>query len=87
MYDYLGVQNPLDDYSLGHLLHDTTSREWHFVGNDLNYAFIIEGDTILEHQGNGALDVYDSKMNDVQGYKIDARQFNAAMQRVNRFYK
>ena len=87
MHDYLGVRNPLDDYSLGHLLHDTTSRDWHFVGNDLNYAFIVGGDTILEHQGNGAMDVYDPKMNDVQGYNIDVKKFNAAMQRVNRFYK
>ena len=87
MHDYFGVQNPLSDYSLGSMLHDTASRDWHFVGNDLNYAFIVGGDTILEHQGNGALDVYDSKMNDVQGYNIDAKKFNAAMQRVNRFYK
>jgi hypothetical protein len=87
MHDYFGVQNPLSDYSLGSMLHDTVSRDWHFVGNDLNYAFIVGGDTILEHQGNGALDVYDSKMNDVQGYNIDAKKFNAAMQRVNRFYK
>ena len=87
MHDYFGVQNPLTDYSLGSMLHDTTSRDWHFVGNDLNYAFIVGGDTILEHQGNGAMDVYDSKMNDVQGYNIDVKKFNAAMQRVNRFYK
>ena len=61
MHDYLGVTNPIDDYSNGRLLSDTTPRLWHYAGNELRYAFIVEGDTIKE--------------------------FDAAIKRLNRFYK
>lgn len=41
-------------------------RLWHVVGSNLNYAFIINNDTILEKTADGALDVYDAHMNPVK---------------------
>ena len=55
MQTFLGVKNPIDDYSAGHLLTDTVSRDWHVVGSELNYGFIVEGDTILEKTPSGGL--------------------------------
>lgn len=49
MNKVLGVTNPPSDYSMGHLLTDTCSRNWHIVGDNLNYAFIEENHTILEN--------------------------------------
>lgn len=87
MREALGVSNPPSDYSAGHLLSDSCSRSWHVVGSELNYAFIIGGDTILEKTAQGSLDVYDASMNVVSDYAVSPREFNAAIQKLNRFMK
>ena len=87
MQTYLGVKRPIDDYSAGHLLTDTVSRDWHVVGSELNYGFIVEGDTILEKTPSGGLEVTDAALNPVDGYRVDAAAFRSAMTRLNRFMK
>lgn len=84
---YLGVHNPPSDYSMGTLLGDTTSRAWQVVGSNLNYAFILPGDTILEKNAEGGLDVYDAGMKPLPSYRLDPKAFNAAVDRLNRFYR
>ena len=87
MHDWLGVTNPIEDYSIGHLLTDKRPRRWQMVGSDIEYAFIIGGDTIVNKEGDGAMDVTDSRLNPVTNYRINPREFNAAIQQVNRFFK
>ena len=87
MHDYLGVQNPTDDYSAGYLLTDPRPRLWHFVGDDLLNAFIVEGDTILLKQGGGWMEVTDAHLNPVSDYRVNGRQMNDAFLKLNRFYK
>ena len=87
MHDYLGVTNPIEDYSNGHLLSDTAPRLWHYVGNELRYAFIVEGDTILTKEGAGYIEVTDERLNPVPDYHINAKAFDGAIKRLNRFYK
>ncbi len=87
MHDYLGVTNPLEQYCAGRLLSDTTPRLWHFVGNELRYAFIVEGDTILTKEGAGYIDVTDANLNPVENYKIKPKEFDAAIKSLNRFLK
>jgi membrane-anchored protein YejM (alkaline phosphatase superfamily) len=87
MHDYLGVQNPISDYSAGHLLSDPQPRLWHFVGNELRYAFIVEGDTILTKEGAGYVEVTDAHLNPVDNYRIKPRQFDEAIRQLNRFFK
>ena len=57
------------------------------VGSELNYAFIVEGDTILEKSAEGGLLVYDKKMNLVPDYNINVKAFNTAIERLNKFMK
>ena len=83
----LGVQNPPSDYSFGHYLWDRQPRTWEVTGGDLQYAFIIQGDTILNHEGDGSLNVTDSRLNPVPDYHINVLQFKKAMMHLNRFYK
>lgn len=83
----MGVTNPTSDYSMGYPLTDTQPRSWHIVGSDLNYGFIIEGDSILEKTAEGSLNVYDNHMNLVSGYQINAKAFNKAVLNLNRFLK
>lgn len=87
MKDYLGVKNNPSDYSMGHIMTDKTPRLWQVVGSNLNYAFIIQGDTILEKTAEGGLDVYDAKMNPVKNYRMPAKQFDHAIKQLNRFFK
>lgn len=87
MHNYLGVTNPVGDYSNGHLLGDTVPRQWHYAGNELRYAFIVEGDTILTKEGAGYIEVTDSSLNPVPDYQIKPREFDDAIRRLNRFLK
>lgn len=84
---YLGVRNDPSDYSMGRMLDDPSPRRWQVVGSNLNYAFILPGDTILEKTAEGSLDVYDARMKPVPTYRLDPKAFNAAMERLNHFYK
>lgn len=83
----LGVQNPTSDYSMGYSLTDTQPRDCHIVGSDLNYGFIIEGDTILEKTAEGCLNVYDNHMNLIPDYQLNAKDFGLAVKKLNRFLK
>ncbi len=83
----LGVQNPPEDLSMGRMLQDSTSRDWHVVGNDLFYAFILNDGTIIEKRGAGNVVVFDKHMNQLDDYPLNAKQLNDAIIRLNRFYK
>lgn len=87
MSEMLGVTNPPSDYSMGHLLTDTCSRNWHVVGDYLNYAFIVEKQTILEKRPAGYVEICDSALNPLEHYKVDTKGLNEAIRSLNRFYK
>lgn len=88
MHDVLGVQNDPSDYSMGNLLSDSiSSRDWHVVGSELNYAFILPGDTILEKSAEGALIATDSLLNPLTDYHIDPVALRKATDKLNSFLK
>ena len=87
MQGCLGVMNPIEDYSMGHLLTDPTPRGWHFAGSGMNYAFVIDDDMILEKKVNGVLEVTDGDLNPIDDYRIDPVAFDRAIRRLNSFYK
>lgn len=84
----LGVQNEVGDLGVGHLLGDSCKRDWHMVGDNVNYAFIRSGNNmIIEKKHSGYIDVYDSLMNIRDDYKINAKEFNDVILELNKFYK
>lgn len=87
MQEALGVTNVVSDYSCGRLLTDTTPRQCQVVGSELNYAFIIEGDTILEKTPEGTLEAFDAQMNPLINYHINRRTFEQMMEQLNMFVK
>lgn len=87
MHRYFGVQNPTDDYSSGHDLQDRQNRDWHVVGSELNYAFIVEGDTIIEKTAEGGVIITDNSLNPAPDYHIDQQKFTQAVKRLNHFLK
>ncbi len=86
MRDVLGVNNPTSDYSMGTSLYDTTSRNWHIVGSDIDYAFIYDDDNILNVRQGATLEYYDKHMRS-NPHHPSAQQLNAAIQKMNQFYK
>jgi hypothetical protein len=72
---------------MGRLLSDPTPRDWHVVGNDLFYAFILNDGTIVEKRGAGNVVIFDKVMNQLDNYPLNAKQLNDAILRLNRFYK
>jgi membrane-anchored protein YejM (alkaline phosphatase superfamily) len=84
----LGVKNDVADLGVGYMLEDSCSRDWHIVGNKDNYAFIREKDNIIiEKKYSGHIDIYDSLMNLRDDYKVDARELNDAILKLNKLYK
>lgn len=87
MKRYMGVTNDVSDYSMGYDLFDTCKRDWHIVGSELNYGFIISGDTILEKTPQGGLSVFDERMNMVGDYHLKPSDMKVASDKLNRFIK
>lgn len=84
----LGVRNDVSDLGIGYMLEDSCSRDWHIVGNKDNYAFIREKDNvIIEKKYSGHIDVYDSLMNLRDDYKVNSRELNEAILKLNKLYK
>lgn len=87
LHDVLGVTNDVSDYSMGRLLTDTTFRNWHVSGDNLNYAFIVEDNIIIEKKPSGYLEITDAKLNPIEGYKVNSKELNQAISKLNMFYK
>jgi hypothetical protein len=83
----LGVKNPPEDYSMGHLLDDSCSRNWLYVGKVLDWAFIIDDDVIVEKQGTGVVDIFDKHMKPLPDYRLDTKQLHEALTTLGRFNK
>lgn len=85
--NYFGVENPIEDFSLGYLLTDSVSRYWQIVGSELNYAFITEGDTIIEKFPDGSIEITDPQLNYISDYKINSVKLQETINKMNAFYK
>ena len=82
-----GVTNPSSDFSFGHPLHDATPRTWHVAGSDINTAFIVDKDVIIEQKSTGYMEITDAHLNPINNYKINAVELNKAIQHLHYFYK
>ena len=87
MTEALGVANPPSDYSMGRLLSDSTSRKWHTMSKYESIVFLLDNDTILEKTSSDGIEITDARLNIVDGYHVNAKEFNAAIKNLNRFLK
>jgi membrane-anchored protein YejM (alkaline phosphatase superfamily) len=86
LHRFLGVENPLEDYSMGHDLWDTCSRYPHVVGDHINYAFITPR-LILKTGHIGSIDITDHNLNVLPRDSINIKELREAIELKNRFYK
>lgn len=88
MKEYLGVKNPVEEIGVGYILTDRRNRDWHYVGDYGNYAFVIDSCMrVLEKEHSGFVEVYDSLVNPLDNYKYDTHKLNNKIIELNRFYK
>lgn len=86
--EYLGVKNPVEDIGIGYILGDSCNRDWHYVGDYNNYAFVIDSSmNVLEKEYSGFVQVFDSLVNPLDKYKYDLHKLNDRIIELNRFYK
>lgn len=87
MHNVLGIENDTQDYSRGYLLTDSKPRNWHYVGDNLDYGFIIEKNIIIKLQPTGRYEITDSLLNDLGKYPVSPKAMSEALRAVNRFYR
>ncbi len=88
MKEYLGVKNPVEDLGIGFMMDDDRNRDWHIVGDDINYAFIMDKEmNILENNYAGYIEVWDSLMTPMYNYKYDVEKLNSKVLELTRFYE
>ena len=57
--DVFHCQNPIEDYSIGHYLNDSTGRDWLMVGSNDNFAILQRGKiTSISFEGHGRNKIY-----------------------------
>lgn len=85
MHDWLGVENPVSDYSMGCKLGDSIRPPFHIAGSFANYAIITDS-VIYEKKTAGQLVVTDKELNK---YKkgSDSQLLQNAILFKNRFLK
>lgn len=86
LQDILGVTNPVEDYSMGLNISDSTFRDWHVVGNKENFAFLVKDDNIIEKRKSGSLEISDSHLDPIDTFKVNAVELNNAIKKLNWFY-
>lgn len=84
MSTVLGVENPLEDYSMGRLLQDTVRPPYHIVGETESYAFLINN-TIYEKKYAGRIVALDSALNVINDRKVNSALLLEAINYKNHF--
>ena len=51
------------------------------------HAFIAPGDVILKKEGDGSMTITDKHLRPLPGYHVNVKQFNQAMDCLNRYFK
>lgn len=85
MKNYLGVQNKLEDYTVGiDLMQGPVKRDWIMAANYSNYA-IITPQSILEVGAVGQYDVLDKSNKRIKGAQPNFEHVQGALEQMSRF--
>ncbi|CAM3873396.1 Inner membrane protein YejM [Vibrio aerogenes CECT 7868] len=87
MKHYLGVTNPVSDYSTGvDLLGEEIKRDWIISAKYSGYA-IITKDTILEVLGSGDYSLMDKTNRPLKDQNINYQHVQQALEQISRYYR
>ena len=85
MQDVFKCNNPIDDYSLGKNIADTSNRNWLLVGSNDNFG-IVEPDRITSVYFNFNYDITTPSLDDIDNAKLRVELFNDIIKKANSFY-
>lgn len=85
MQDEFNITNPIDDYSIGKNIADTTKREWLLVGSKDNFG-IVEPDRITSVYFNFNYNITSPTLDELDDAKLRVNLFNDIMKKSNSFY-
>lgn len=83
---YLGLENPCEDFGSGKMLTDSTLRDWILVGSRNNFAFIHKTH-IYEKRPSGYFFATDAQLNELPQDSIDYAGLNEHIHEIGSFYK
>ena len=86
MQQFLGVKNPIADYSMGYNIYDTITRYPHVVGDQVNYGFVFD-DIIVRTNHLGSMTVTDKDMNDLPRNAVNIKELQKGIEKKNMFYR
>jgi len=85
MKNYLGVNSPISDYSVGEdLLSEPVNRDWVLSSNYGGYA-VVTDHSILEVKMSGTYQLVDKTNRELKGEEINYKHLNGALEQVSRF--
>lgn len=84
--NYLHVQNPPGDFSIGKNLFDETPREWLLVGHPEQWA-VFERDRVTHVKMGGSYEIFDRNYRYLPDAELNAPVFRAAVEQSREFYK
>lgn len=87
MKNYLGVNSPVNEYSVGEdLLSEPVNRDWVISSNYGGYAVVTDR-SILEVKMSGTYQLVDKTNRELKGEEINYKHLNGALEQVSRFNK
>lgn len=84
--NYLHIQNPATDFSIGKNLFDETPREWLLVGHPEQWG-VIEKDRITHVKMGGSYEIYDRNCRYLPDAKLNMPVFQSALRQSKDFYQ
>lgn len=84
MTEYLGVKNPIDDFSVGNNIYINSKRNWFVCGYNQKYS-VIERNKITNIYSSGLFDVTDKNLN-ILNENINYPVIENAFSDTNKFY-
>lgn len=87
MQDVLGVQNPLNEFTLGYpLWHASPQREWTIIGSYFNYA-LVSDEEILVSYPSGRVEALNADLVPEKVRQISSQQIMQALQEMRQFLR
>ncbi|WP_195707020.1 DUF3413 domain-containing protein [Vibrio metoecus] len=87
MQDVLGVQNPLNEFTLGYpLWHASPQREWTIIGSYFNYALVSDKEILVSYP-SGRVEALNADLVPEKVRQISSQQIMQALQEMRQFLR
>ncbi|KQB06687.1 DUF3413 domain-containing protein [Vibrio metoecus] len=87
MQDVLGIQNPLNEFTLGYPLWQASpQREWTIIGSYFNYALVSDKEILVSYP-SGRVEALNAKLVPEKVRQISSQQIMQSLQEMRQFLR